>query len=118
MSSQLQNVSPLTCWTLQFASPKIAEVVRGKKIQDNAKSVGSQTIRKQLSTGSSSEREEFAERSLCTGGRQAVSFQESLQNREVGRERQFYKHFSLSLSSYFWYQHFVPVLEILEDKSQ
>ena len=59
---------------LEFAAPKIAEVVSGRKnFKATAKSVGRKTLRKQL----------------CNGNRkitQAESFQQQLQNKPVGCE--------------------------------
>ena len=56
---------------LEFAVPEIAEVVSGrKKFKTAAKSVGRQTLRKQLGEGQGSrKREPQAKGSLRTGGR-------------------------------------------------
>ena len=67
---------------LEFAVPEIAEVVSGRKsFNTTAKSVGRQTLRKQLGEGSR----------RSTGGSkkglQAESFQQNLQNKSVGRSR-------------------------------
>ena len=66
---------------LEFAVPEIAEVVSGRKnIKAAAKSVGRQTLRKQLGEGEGSRRgkgavggRELAEGSLRTAGRQVGS---------------------------------------------
>ena len=69
---------------LRFAVPEIAEVVIGRKnLETAAKSVGSQTLRKQLGSGS---RKKSA----------AESFQQNLQNKSVGREETFLQAFLIS----------------------
>ena len=69
---------------LKFVAPGIAEVVSGEKnFKIAAKSVGGQTLRKHLGSGS--------------GKRlQAGSFQQSLQNKPVGREETFLRAFLIS----------------------
>ena len=80
---------------LDFAVPEIAEVVSGRKnFKTAAKSVGKQTLRKQLGEGS----------------RNKESFQQSV------AMRHFYKHFSLIMSNNFRYQPFVAVSGNLEGK--
>ena len=68
---------------LEFAVPEIADVVSGRKnFKTAAKSVGKQTLRKQLGEGKG-----------AAGGREAVnkgeSFQQNLLNNPVGREKTF-----------------------------
>ena len=68
---------------LEFAVPEIAEVVSGRKIfKTAAKSVGKQTLKKQLVDGS---RKRL----------QAESFQQNLLNNPVGREETFLQTFLL-----------------------
>ena len=62
---------------LEIAVPEIADVVSGrKKFETAAKSVETQTLRKQLGSGSSKKV-------------QAESFQQNLQNTPVGRQETF-----------------------------
>ena len=62
---------------LEFAVPKIAEVVSGRKtFQTVAKSVGKQTLKKHLGEGTGK-------------ALQAESFQQNLLNNPVGREKTF-----------------------------
>ena len=46
----------------------------------------------------------------------AESFQQNQQSKSVSREQTFYKHFSLIMSSNFWYQSFVVVSGSLAGK--
>ena len=70
---------------LEFAVPEIAEVVSGRKnFKTAAKSVGRQTLRKQLRSGS---------RKRKAYGRRAESFQQNLLNKSVGREETFSQTF-------------------------
>ena len=48
-------------------------------------------------------------REVAGNGVRAESFQQSLQNKSVGREETFHKHFSITMSSNFRYQPFVAV---------
>ena len=83
---------------LGFALPEIAEVVSGRKnFKTAAKSVGRQTLKKQLGSGS---RKKSASRVIPT--------EAALTNQSVA-ERHFYKHFSLFMSSNFRYQPFLAV---------
>ena len=67
---------------LEFAVPEIAEVVSGRKsFNTTAKSVGRQTLRKQLGEGS------IRSTGCSKKGLQAESFQQNLQNKSVGRFR-------------------------------
>ena len=69
---------------LEFAVSELSEVVSGrKKIKTAAKSVGRQTLRKQLGSGS---RKKV----------QAESFQQNLQNEPVAREEMFLQTFLIS----------------------
>ena len=90
---------------LEFAVPEIAEVVSsGKNFKTAAKSVGRQTLRKQLGSGSWKRKggivvwqaSSFFSKKLCKT------------NQSVAK-RHFYKHFSLIMSSNFRYQSFVAV---------
>ena len=95
---------------LDFAVPEIAEVVSArKKFKTAAKIVGRQTIRKQLGSDSS---QRTASRVIPTKAAKQIS---------RSRGDNFYKQFSLIMSSNFLY--FVTnllsqSLEILEGKSQ
>ena len=84
---------------LEFTVPEIAEVVSGrKKFKTAAKSVGKQTLKKQLGEGS---RKKTASRIIPT-----KSTKQSI--RVV--KRQFYNHISLTMSNNnFLYQPFVAV---------
>ena len=78
---------------LEFAAPEIGEVFSGRKsFKSAAKSVGKQTLKKQLGEGEVSRRRE-----LAYGGREAVnieeSFQQNLLNNPVGREKTFLQTF-------------------------
>ena len=83
---------------LKFAVPEIAEVVSGRKnFRTAAKSVGRETLRKQLGEGS--RRKRSASRVIPTKSA-----------RQITRSRRdFYKYFSLIMSSNFRYQPFVAV---------
>ena len=84
---------------LQFAVPEIAEDVSGRKnIKTAAKSVGRQTLRKQLGSGSRK----------WSASKQSHSNKICKTNQSVAKRR-FYKHFSLIMSSNFRYQPFVAV---------
>ena len=76
---------------LEFAVPEIAEVVSGRKnFKTNAKSVGSQILRKQLGSGS-------RKRKGAIGGRQASRFiPKNLQNKPVGRGETFLQTFLIN----------------------
>ena len=90
---------------LEIAASEFAEVVSGRKnFKTAAKSVGGQTLRKQL--GSGSKKEEGSHR--CTASKQIHSNKICTTNQSVAK-RQFYKHFSLIMSSNFRYQPFVAV---------
>ena len=66
---------------LDFAAPEITEVVSGRKnFETAAKSMGRQTLRKQLRSGSSKRLK-------------AESFQQSLQNKPLGQEETFLQKF-------------------------
>ena len=81
---------------LGFAVPEIAEVVSGRKnFNTAAKSVGRQTLRKQLGSG---RRKRTASRVIPTNSAKQIS---------RSRRDFFYKHFSLIMSSDFRYQPFV-----------
>ena len=83
---------------LEFAAPKTGEVISGRKsFKSAAKSVGKQTLKKQLGEGS---RKRTASRIIP-----------SKSTKQSSRSRQdFYKHFSLSMSNKnFRYQLFVAV---------
>ena len=81
----------------EFAAPEIAEVLIGVKNSERAaKSVGKQTSSKHLDSGSKKRL-------------QAESFQESLQNRPVGREETILQTFLKIIPSNFRYQPFVAV---------
>ena len=83
---------------LEFAVPEIADVVSGrKKFKTAVKSVGRQTLRKQLGSGS---RKRTANRVIPTKSAKQIS---------RSRRDFFYKHFSLIMSSNFRYQLFVAV---------
>ena len=83
---------------LEFAVPEIAEVVSGRKIFETAaKSVGRQTLRKPLGSGS---KETNASRVIAT---------KSAKQNSRSRKDFFYKHFSLIMSSNFRYQPFLAV---------
>ena len=83
---------------LKYAARKIAEVVGGRKnFKTAAKSVGRQTLRKQLSSGS---RKRTASRVIPT--KSAKTHQSVLKGH-------FYKHSSLIMSSNIRYQSFVAV---------
>ena len=91
---------------LEFAVPEIAEVVSGtKNFKTAAKSVGRQTLRKQLGEGS---RRRTARRWQETECKQIHSNKIWKTNQSV-EKRHFYKHFSLTMSSNFRYQPFVAV---------
>ena len=80
-----------------FPKPKIAEVVKGaKNIKTAAKSMGRQTLRKQLGSGSRKRSASSPSDKICK------------RNQSVA-VRHFQKHFSLIMSSNFRYQHFVAV---------
>ena len=83
---------------LEFAVPKTAEVVSGrKKFKTAAKSVRRQTLRKQLGSGSKKlTASKIFSNKICKI------------NQSVAR-RHFYKHFSLIMSTNFRYQPFVAV---------
>ena len=69
---------------LEFAVPEIADVVSvGKNNKTAAKSVGRQTLRKQLWKGAAGGREVAGKRV------QPESFLQTLQNKSVGREETF-----------------------------
>ena len=90
---------------LEYAVPEIAEVVSGRKnIKTAAKSVGRQTLRKQLGEGSrrwtGGSRKWSASRTIPTKSEKTI---------QSVAERHFYKHISLIMSSNFWYQPFVAV---------
>ena len=76
---------------LEFAVPEIAEVVSGRKnFKTAAKSVGRQTLRKQLGSDS-------RKRKGAIGGRQASRFiPKNLQNKPVGREETFLQTFLIN----------------------
>ena len=97
---------------LEFAVPEIAEVVSGRKIfKTAAKSVGTQTLRKQLGEGSRRRTVGSRKRKGATGVRQAsrvITTKSAKKNQSVA-ERHFYKHFSLIMSSNFRYQTLVAV---------
>ena len=95
---------------LEFAVPEIAEVVSGRKnFKTVAKSVGKQTLKKQLGEGEGSRRRESQAdgRRGAVGGRElaygrqgvsrkrleAESFQQNLLNNPVGREETFLQTF-------------------------
>ena len=111
---------------LKFAAPEIGEVISGRKsFKSAAKSVGKQTLKKQLGEGSrrrkgaAGRREPSVERILRTRGREVVnrgeSFQQKLLNNPVGHEETFLKHFSLIMSNNnFRYQPFVAASGNLE----
>ena len=70
---------------LEFAAPEIAEVVTGRKnFKSAAKTVGRQTLRKQLKNSLVV---------VAGKGLQAESFQQNLQNKSVGREETFSQTF-------------------------
>ena len=83
---------------LDFAPPEIGEVVSGRKnFKTAAKSVGRQTLRQQLGSGS---RKRTASRINPT----------KFSKQSVGREeRLFYEHVSIIMSTNFRYQSFVVV---------
>ena len=69
---------------LEFAVPDIAEVVSGRKnIKTSAKSVGRQTLRKQLGSGTKK-------------GVRAESFQQNQQNKSDGRRETFLQTFLIN----------------------
>ena len=82
---------------LDFAAPKIAEVVSGRKsFKTVSESVGRQTLRKQLGSGSMKK----------TASRVIPKYSA----KQISRwKRHFYKHFSLILSNNLQYQPFVAV---------
>ena len=83
---------------LEFAAPEFAEVVSGRKnFETAAKSVGRQTLRKLLGSGS-------GERTVS----RVIPTKSAKQNQSIAK-RHFYKHFSLIMSSIFRYQPFVAV---------
>ena len=83
---------------MEFAAPEIAEVVSGRKhFTATAKSMGRQTLRKQLGSGC---RKSIASR--------FVPKKNCKTNQSVAKKR-FYKHFSLIKGSNFRYQPFVAV---------
>ena len=66
---------------LEFAAPDIGEVISGRKsFKSAAKSVGKQTLKKQLGSGSKQRRS-------------IESFQQNLQNNPVGRKETFLQTF-------------------------
>ena len=84
---------------LEFAVPENADVITGRKnFKTAAKSVGRQTLRKQLCEGSHRR----------TAGKQIHSIKICKTNQSVAK-RHFYKHFSKIMSSNFRYQPFVTV---------
>ena len=85
---------------LEFAVPEIAEVVSGRKnIKTAAKSVGRQTLGKQLGEGSRRR----------TGGSKKRSSNKICKTNQSVADRHFYKLFSLIMSSNFRYQSFVAI---------
>ena len=90
---------------LDFAALEIAEVVSVKKnFKTAAKSVGRQTLRKQLGSGS---KKKDCEQSHCN---------KICKPNHTVAKRHFYKHFSLVMSSNFRYKPFVAVPGNLEGK--
>ena len=86
--------------------PEIAEVVSGgKKIKTAAKSVGRQTLRKQL--GGGSRRRMGGSRKLSASI--VIPTKSAKQISRSVAERHFYKHFSLIMSINFRYQSFMAV---------
>ena len=77
---------------LEFAVPEFVDVAGGRKnFKTTAKSVGRQTLTKQLGIGS---RKKSARKNIP----------KSLQNNPIGREETFLENFSLIMSSNFRYQ--------------
>ena len=103
-----ENIVPAAkhvgAYLLEFAALEIAEAVSGvKNFKTAAKSVGRQTLRKKLGSGS---RKRTANRALPT----------KCAKQTRSRKRHFYKNFSLIMSSNFRYQRFVAVSGILGGK--
>ena len=107
---------------LEFAVPEIAKVVSGRRnFKPAAKSVGKQTLGKQLSEGEGSRRRRGA-----VGVRQGVSRKrttsriiQTKSTKQSSRSRRdiFHKNFSLNMSNNnFRYQRFVAVSENLAGK--
>ena len=110
---------------LEFAVPEIAEVVSGiKNFKTAAKSVGRQTLRKQLGEGEGSRRavgsasvRQGSRRKWAVGGREGGTRKRTASRgiptkstKQISRSRRhFYKRFSLIMSSNFRYQAFVAV---------
>ena len=70
---------------LEIPVPEIAEFVSGREnFKTAAKSVGRQTLRKQLGEGSRGQQ-------VAEKGVRAESFRQNLQNKSVGREETFLK---------------------------
>ena len=90
---------------LKFAVPEIAEVVIGRKnFNTAAKSVGRQTLRKQL--GEESRRRTGSSRKRSSS---RVNSNTICKTNQSIADRHFYKHFSLIMSSNFRYQPLVAV---------
>ena len=90
--------------SFEFAVQENAVFVSGRKnFKTAAKSVGRQTLRKQMCSGSMKKVK-------------AESFQQNPQNTSVYRKKQFYKHFSTIMSSNFRYHTFVEVSGNLRGK--
>ena len=83
---------------LEIAAPEFADVVKGaNKFELAAKNAARQTVRKPVGIGRRKKKcKESHFNKLCKT------------NQSVAK-RQFYKHFSLIMSSSFWYQPFVTV---------
>ena len=95
---------------LQFAAPEISDVVGGrKKFKTAAKSLGRQTLRKQLGSGSRKRKWAIGGKQLAYG-RQASGVIATKSAKQKSRlRRQFYKHCPLIMSSNFRYQPSVTV---------
>ena len=93
---------------LEFPAPEIAEVVSILKNFKTAAKCGKQMLIKQLGIGRK-RKEQHAEKRLHTGGRQAYSSQQNLQNRSISGGEIFYKPLLLINSKKFRYQPFVAV---------
>ena len=79
---------------LEFAVPEIAEVVSGRKnFKTAAKSVGRQTLRKQLGEGQGSLRTRGREAGRLEDVNRGKSFQQNLLDNPVGREETFLQTF-------------------------